>query len=233
MLTIEFQTDAREAAAPAPAVAPLPAAGAGATALGTMRLTDPGTHSQDPLTKQLNAAETTDPEPATTIVIETSTPELTGTEAKTEIGTAEETHSPHWHYASCSVDKDFVGSRAATPVLSMAHDAHRNIVPHDDHRYDGSIGKQAHATLSHGSRRQRADSRGNSRAAGDPPGVSVTPSSPSRRSQASSVSPEAAPAASFSPPGGFRNGRIFWSRCATASWRVIHDDAKVAGRCKR
>ena len=82
---------------------------------------------------------------------------------------------------------------------------------HDDYRYDGS-------------RSQRPDSIPERRGAGDPlggdptgrnpPSLSLSPSSPSKRSHTSSVSPDAAHGASLVLPEGFRNGRIFWSRYA-------------------
>ncbi|KAL3148324.1 hypothetical protein ABBQ38_013787 [Trebouxia sp. C0009 RCD-2024] len=82
---------------------------------------------------------------------------------------------------------------------------------HHRERFGGGTSKQGHATHSRGSRSQRPHSRGRSRGAGDPPGVSVGPGSPSQRSLTSSVSQDAAPAAVSSLPDGFRNGRIFWS----------------------
>ena len=100
------------------------------------------------------------------------------------------------------------------------------MISHDEYRYDGSKGKQAHATHSHGSRTQRPDSildrRGATDASGrDPLGLSLSPTSPSKRSHASSMSPDAAHGASHGAahgaslvlPEGFTNGRIFWSRC--------------------
>ena len=94
----------------------------------------------------------------------------------------------------------------------------RTAMTHCDCRYDGSQRRQEYVDDRHRSRSLRPEVGFRNQSRQDPSRPSSSPSSPaSRPSPSSSASPQSRGAAhnpQLALPEGFRNGRIFWSRCA-------------------